>query len=51
MTAVGATLRSELIGLGGIVERNVYLVKRYILWDLAFMAATGRQFEDEGGEE
>jgi ABC-2 type transport system permease protein len=36
----GATLRSELIGLGGIVERNVYLTKRYFLWDLAFMVWT-----------
>ena len=36
----GATVRQELIGLGGIVERNVYLVKRYILWDLAFMVWT-----------
>jgi ABC-2 type transport system permease protein len=35
-----ATLRQELVGLGGIVERNVYLVKRYILWDLAFMVWT-----------
>jgi ABC-2 type transport system permease protein len=34
------TLRSELIGLGGIVERNVYLTKRYFLWDLAFMVWT-----------
>jgi ABC-2 type transport system permease protein len=40
MTALGATLRSELIGLGGIVERNVYLTKRYFLWDLAFMVWT-----------
>jgi ABC-2 type transport system permease protein len=40
MTAIGATMRQELIGLGGIVERNVYLVKRYILWDLAFMVWT-----------
>ena len=41
-TGVGrrATLRQELIGLGGIVERNVYLVKRYLLWDLAFMVWT-----------
>jgi ABC-2 type transport system permease protein len=31
-----ATLRSELIGLSGVVERNVYLVRRYIWWDLAF---------------
>jgi ABC-2 type transport system permease protein len=35
-----ATLRQELIGLGGIVERNVYLTKRYFLWDLAFMVWT-----------
>ena len=40
MTAGGATLRSELIGLGGIVERNVYLTKRYFLWDVAFMVWT-----------
>ena len=40
MTAVAATLRSELIGLGGIVERNVYLTKRYFLWDVAFMVWT-----------
>ena len=33
-------MRQELIGLGGIVERNIYLVKRYILWDLAFMVWT-----------
>jgi ABC-2 type transport system permease protein len=37
MSAIGATMRSELIGLGGIVERNVYLTKRYFLWDVAFM--------------
>jgi ABC-2 type transport system permease protein len=35
-----ATLRQELIGLGGIVERNMYLTKRYILWDVAFMVWT-----------
>ena len=40
MTAIGATMRSELIGLGGIVERNVYLTKRYFLWDVAFMVWT-----------
>jgi ABC-2 type transport system permease protein len=40
MTAVGMTLRQELIGLGGIVERNVYLTKRYFLWDVAFMIWT-----------
>ena len=40
MTALGATMRQELIGLGGIVERNVYLTKRYFLWDVAFMVWT-----------
>jgi ABC-2 type transport system permease protein len=40
MTAAAVALRRELIGLGGIVERNVYLTKRYILWDLAFMVWT-----------
>ena len=40
MTAFAATVRSELIGLGGIVERNVYLTKRYFLWDVAFMVWT-----------
>jgi ABC-2 type transport system permease protein len=40
MTAIGATLRQELVGLGGIVERNVYLTRRYLLWDVAFMVWT-----------
>jgi ABC-2 type transport system permease protein len=35
-----ATLRHELIGLGGVVERNLYLVKRYIWWDVAFFIWT-----------
>lgn len=34
------SLRHELIGLGGVVERNLYLVKRYIWWDLAFFVWT-----------
>jgi ABC-2 type transport system permease protein len=29
--------RNQLVGLFGIVERNVYLTKRYFLWDIAFM--------------
>ena len=33
-------MRQELIGLFGIVERNIYLSKRYFLWDLAFMVWT-----------
>jgi ABC-2 type transport system permease protein len=32
-----STVRHELIGLSGVVERNLYLVKRYIWWDVAFM--------------
>jgi len=34
------TLRAELVGLAGVVERNVYLVRRYIWWDLAFFVWT-----------
>ena len=33
-------LRHELIGLYGVVERNIYLSKRYFLWDLAFLLWT-----------
>jgi len=36
MRAMSLALRHELIGLGGVVERNIYLVKRYIWWDVAF---------------
>ena len=40
MHGAAATLRHELIGLAGVFERNVYLVKRYIWWDLAFFLWT-----------
>ena len=33
-------IRNELIGLYGVVERNIYLTKRYFLWDLAFLLWT-----------
>jgi len=33
-------LRDELVGLYGVVERNVYLTRRYLLWDLAFLLWT-----------
>ncbi len=33
-------LRRQLIGLGGVVERNAYLVKRYGWWELAFFIWT-----------
>ena len=40
MTEFATALRHELVGLGGIVERNVYLTKRYLLWDVAFLVWT-----------
>src|SRR5262245_60961495 len=33
-------LRDELVGLYGVVERNLYLTRRYFLWDLAFLLWT-----------
>src|SRR5439155_9250142 len=35
-----ATLRHELIGLGGVVERNGYLVERYASWEVAWFLWT-----------
>jgi ABC-2 type transport system permease protein len=40
MPGAASTLRAELVALGGVVERNVYLVRRYIWWDLAFFVWT-----------
>jgi ABC-2 type transport system permease protein len=37
---MAATMRAELIGAAGVVERNVYLTKRYFLWDVAFFLWT-----------
>ena len=37
--SVGA-FRHEMIGLGGVIERNWYLIKRYIWWELAFFLWT-----------
>ena len=31
-----ATLRHELIGLSGVVERNAYIIRRYFWWELAW---------------
>jgi ABC-2 type transport system permease protein len=55
-----AVLRYELIGLAGVFERNVYLVRRYIWWDIAFFVWTvantltivfiGEGIEAAGGE-
>jgi ABC-2 type transport system permease protein len=33
-------IRTELTGLAGVVERNVYLVKRYAWWEVAFFVYT-----------
>ncbi len=40
MRGAASTLRAEFVGLAGVVERNVYLVRRYIWWDLAFFVWT-----------
>jgi len=40
MRAMAMTLKHELIGLSGVVERNIYLTKRYIFWDVAFFVWT-----------
>ncbi|HLM34568.1 MAG TPA: ABC transporter permease [Gaiellaceae bacterium] len=40
MRAVALSLRHELVGLSGVGERNWYLVKRYIWWDVAFFLWT-----------
>ena len=40
MRAIALELKHELIGLAGVVERNVYLTRRYIYWDIAFFVWT-----------
>ncbi len=40
MRGAGHTLRAELVGLAGVVERNAYLVRRYAWWELAFFLWT-----------
>src|SRR3974390_1821948 len=40
MSEYAIEMRNQFVGLFGIVERNVYLTKRYFLWDLAFMVWT-----------
>jgi ABC-2 type transport system permease protein len=34
------SVRHELVGLGGVVERNWYLIRRYAWWELAFFLWT-----------
>ena len=40
MRTIALNAKMELIGLAGVVERNVYLTRRYIYWDLAFFLWT-----------
>ena len=40
MRGAAMTLRSELMGLSGIVERNTYIIRRYIWWELAWFVWT-----------
>ena len=40
MRAMWGTMRAELVGAGGVVERNAYLTKRYIWWDVAWFIWT-----------
>ncbi|HZB48297.1 MAG TPA: ABC transporter permease [Mycobacteriales bacterium] len=40
VTPVAKRLRDELVGLGGVVERNLYLTRRYLWWELAFFVWT-----------
>jgi ABC-2 type transport system permease protein len=40
MRGAATSLRHELIGLAGVVERNWYLVKRYAVWELAWFLWT-----------
>jgi ABC-2 type transport system permease protein len=40
VTPMSRRMRDELVGLGGVVERNLYLTRRYIWWDLAFFVWT-----------
>ena len=35
-----SAIRSQFIGLGGVVERNAYLIRRYGWWELAFFIWT-----------
>ena len=39
-TPTARRIRDNLVGLGGVVERNVYLVRRYVWWEFAFLLWT-----------
>jgi len=40
MRAAAHVLRAELVGLVGVVERNTYLIRRYVWWEVAFFLWT-----------
>jgi ABC-2 type transport system permease protein len=40
MRGTATALRSELMGLSGILERNAYIIRRYIWWELAWFIWT-----------
>ena len=40
MKGLLGAMRAELVGAGGVVERNAYLTKRYIWWDVAWFVWT-----------
>jgi ABC-2 type transport system permease protein len=40
MRAATHVLRAELVGLVGVVERNTYLIRRYVWWEVAFFLWT-----------
>jgi ABC-2 type transport system permease protein len=40
MRAAAHGLRAELVGLVGVVERNTYLIRRYVWWEVAFFLWT-----------
>ena len=40
MRAAAQVFRAELVGLVGVVERNTYLIRRYVWWEVAFFLWT-----------
>ena len=40
MSTLKLDVRTQLVGARGIVERNIYLTRRYIWWDVAFFVWT-----------
>jgi ABC-2 type transport system permease protein len=40
MRAASVAVRRELVGFAGIVERNTYLVRRFVWWELAWFLYT-----------